>query len=266
MRLTTIGTGAAAPSATRVQAGHLVETPGVRLLLDCGSGVVHRMAALGLDWGGITHVALTHFDADHVSDLANLWVAWRWGQLPPRTAPVTVIGPAGTAALLDRLAAALWPRLRAPGYPVTVVELAPDVPLALGGGATLRCRPVPHTPESVAYSVDCSGRRIVYTGDTAPDPSLGRWARGCDVLLAECSLPAAMAVATHLTPEQVGELAALADPGHLALTHFYPPVEQVDVAAIVGARWGGPLTLAHDGWSIAVDAPGGTDAAAPPFT
>jgi len=34
MRLMTIGTGTAAPSATRVQAGHLVEADDVRLLLD----------------------------------------------------------------------------------------------------------------------------------------------------------------------------------------------------------------------------------------
>ena len=87
MRLTTIGTGTAAPSAARVNAGHLVEAGDVRLLLDCGSGVAHRMEGLGLDWRGITHVALTHFHADHTSDLATLFVAWRWGQLPPRSAP-----------------------------------------------------------------------------------------------------------------------------------------------------------------------------------
>ena len=79
MRLTTIGTGTAAPSAERVNAGHLVEAGGVRLLMDCGSGVVHRMAMLGVEWVGITHVALTHFDADHVSDIPGLLVAVRAG-------------------------------------------------------------------------------------------------------------------------------------------------------------------------------------------
>ena len=224
----------------------------MRLLLDCGSGVVHRMAGLGLDWRTLTHVAITHFHADHVSDLATLLVAWRYGQLPPRAEPVTVVGPAGTRALLARHAAALWGDLLTPGYPVEVVELAPGTPLPLGDGATLASRPVPHTAESVAYSVEHGGRRIVYTGDTAPDASLGAWAAGCDVLLAECSLPAAMAVPTHLTPEQVGELAAAAGPRRLVLTHFYPPVEQVDVAAIVAARWSGPTALAHDGWSAEV--------------
>lgn len=252
MRLTTVGTGTAAPHPARVQAGHLVEAGAVRLLLDCGSGVVHRMAQLGLDWAGITHVALTHFHADHVEDLANLVVAWRYGQLPPRAAPATVVGPPGTAALLDRLAAALWPSLRAPGFPLHVHELPPGGTLALGDGVTLEARAVPHTAESVAYSVAHGGHRVIYTGDTAPDASLGAWAAGCDLLLAECSLPAELAVPSHLTPEQVGDLAAAAGPGLLVLTHLYPPVEQVDVPALVAARFGGPVVVAHDGWSHAL--------------
>jgi ribonuclease BN (tRNA processing enzyme) len=59
-----------------------------------------------------------------------------------------------------------------------------------------------------------------------------------------------MSIREHLTPEQCGDLAAAATPKHLALTHFYPPVEQVDVKAIVGARFSGPVSLAFDGWSI----------------
>jgi ribonuclease BN (tRNA processing enzyme) len=90
--------------------------------------------------------------------------------------------------------------------------------------------------------------RIVYTGDTGPSEALAAWARDCDLLVCECSLPAAMAIPEHLTPEQCGDLAAAAAPGHLALTHFYPPVEQVDIRALVGAKYGGPVTLATDGW------------------
>ncbi|HEU4564035.1 MAG TPA: ribonuclease Z, partial [Gemmatimonadaceae bacterium] len=202
IRLTTIGTGTAAPSATRVGAGHLVEVDGVRLLMDCGSGVVHRMAAIGVAWQAITHVALTHFDADHTSDLATLCIAWRYGQLPPRSEPVEIIGPPGTRTVVERAAQLFWPRLvEDPGYPLAVRELEPDVELELAPGVRLAARKVPHTPESVAYSISARGRRIVYTGDTGADAGLGEWAHGCDVLLCECSLPASMAISSHLTPE-----------------------------------------------------------------
>ena len=253
MRVVTVGTGAAAPDAHRVNAGHLVTVGDVRLLMDCGSGVVHRMAALGLDWAGITHLALTHFDADHTSDVATLFVALRYGQLPPRSTPLHVLGPPGTRALLDRLAAALWDKLLSPGFEVVVQEIPFGGQLSLASDVELSTRKVPHTDESVAYSVARGGRRIVYTGDTSFDAELGRWAADCDLLICECSLPEPMAVASHLTPEGVGRLAALARPRHLALVHFYPPVEQVDVAGIVAAAYDGPVTMAFDGWTHEIE-------------
>lgn len=258
MRLTTIGTGSVAPSATRTNPGHLLEAGAVRLLMDCGGGVVHRMATLGLDWAAVTHVALTHFDQDHTSDLPALFLAWRYGQLPPRSEPVTVLGPPGTRALMDRLAAALWDKLLAPGFPVVIDEVAPGDARDLGGGVRLATRAVRHEPESVAFSVTHGGRRVVYTGDTAPDPTLGAWAAGADVLLTECSLPDDMAVPSHLSPSSVGELAAAADPALLVLSHLYPMMDRLDLPALVGARWPGRVVVAHDGWSVEV----GGDAAA----
>ena len=234
-------------SPRRVCSGHLVQADDVRLLMDCGSGVVQRMASLGLRWQDITHVALTHFHNDHISDLSTLIFAWKWGDLPPRTAPATLVGPAGTAALLERLAAALGEWVREPGFPLVVREIAPGDELALADGVTLAAHKTPHTDESVAYAVIADGRRLVYTGDTGYDEGLAAWAGDCDLLLAECSLPPAMAIPSHLTPEQVGRLARLARARRLVLTHFYPPVERTDVRAAVGREYDGYVALADDG-------------------
>ena len=248
MRLTTVGTGTAAPHAARVQAGHLIETSDASILLDCGSGIAFRLAELSIDWPAVTHVALSHFHADHVVDLATLLVAWRYGTLPPRTAPLDVLGPPGVQSLLDRLTAALDVDYRTYGFEVRVHEMPFGSSVELAPDTTLESQKVPHTDESVAYSVRSGGRRVVYTGDTAYDESWARWAAGCNVLLAECSLPSAMAVASHLTPEQVGALAAIANPELLALTHLYPPVERVDIRALIAAHHAGPAVITFDGW------------------
>ena len=254
MKLTTVGTGTAAPHANRVSAAHLVECGGavdaVRLLLDCGSGSVHRMASLGVDWTTITHVAITHFHADHISDLPLLLMGWRWGQLPPRSAPVTLYGPPGTGALIERMAGVYGAWMLAPGFPFTVRELLPDEIVKLGGPVTLMSQPVPHTAESVAYSVSDGERRLVYTGDTGVSEALGVWSAGCDLLLAECSLPESMAIREHLTPRQAGQLAARAAARRLVLTHFYPPVEAANILGEVAECYTGPTVLATDGWSI----------------
>lgn len=255
MRLTTIGTGTASPSPSRVNAGHLIETRDVRLLIDCGSGVVHRMASLGLDWFGITHLALTHFHPDHTLDVTTLFYAWRYGTLPARTAPLEVLGPPGTAALLTRFASIYGDggTLAAPPWPFRITEIPFGGGADLGIGVRMESLRVPHTEESVAYSIASGKGRIVFTGDTGPNDALGDWSRGCDVLLAECSLPDAMAVPTHLTPSSCAALAERAMPGMLALTHFFTVVEQEDMPAAIAPRYNGPVTITRDGWFTEIE-------------
>jgi len=252
MRLTTLGTGTASPS-TRVNAGHLVEAGAVTLLMDCGSGVVHRMGELGANWLGLTHLAFTHFHPDHTLDLTTLMFAWAYGTLPPRSAPLTILGPIGTAQLIEQFASIYGDKVKDPGFPVTVRELAPSERADLGDGVTIEAHKVPHTAESVAYSVERGSARLVFTGDTAFDTAVAEWARGCDVLLAECSLPELLAVPTHLTPAQVGVMAEVAEPGRLVLTHFYPPVLDEDIAEIIALRYSGEVVIAFDGWSTDIE-------------
>ncbi len=253
MRFTTLGTGTISLPAHRACAGYLLESGPLRLLVDCGTGIARRLAERGARWQQITHVAITHFHIDHHGDLPSLIFAWKYGYLPARTEPLAIIGPVGTAALLERLAAAYGEWVTAPGFPLSVQEILPGDSLALPNDVTLTCLPVPHTAESVAYSMERGARRIVFTGDTGPSDALAEWARGCDLLVCECSLPSSMSIKEHLTPEQCGELAAAAAPKHLALTHFYPPVEDVDIRAIVGERFHGPVTLASDGWYFDIE-------------
>ena len=253
MRLTTLGTGTVSLSPSRVCAGHLVQRGAVRLLLDCGSGVAHRLVQQELDWAGITHVAFSHFHTDHISDFATLVQAWRYGQLPPRSAELVVIGPVGTLDLLRRMADLHGEWLRQPGFPVVVIELEPGATHDLGDGMAIGCTKVPHTDESVAYSISAGGRRIVYSGDMGYDPMFGEWARGADVLLCECSLPEELAIDSHLTPARCGALAAAALPKHLVLTHFYTPVERTDIRGAIAAHYAGPISLAEDGSTFEIE-------------
>lgn len=246
-RFRALGTGTVAFSPARSCSGYLVQTDEILLLMDCGSGITRRLAELEIEWQRITHIAITHFHLDHYADIPTLLYAFRYGMLPVRSAPLEIIGPIGTRGLFDRLAIGFGPFVTAPVFPQTIHEIEPGATRDLGG-VELSAFKVPHTAESVAYSIERGGRRVVYTGDSGASPELGAWARDCDLLVAECSLPEAMAIPEHLTPEQAGELGRAAQPKMLALTHFYPPVERVDIEAAVRRSYAGPLTLAHDGW------------------
>jgi len=247
MQLTVLGSGTVAPSASRTAPAHWLSTGDVRLLLDCGSGALHRAASFGLPWYDLTHVALTHYHADHWTDLPLLLFAMRWGHEPMRVEPLQVIGPAGLGERLEALSKAFGQWVLEPGYPLHLKEIRPGESVRLDNGIQLESHPTPHTEESVAYAVRSGDQRMVYTGDTGPSEKLAAWAVGCDLLLCECSLPENRAIDIHLTPTQAGQLAAEARAGSLVLTHFYPPVESPDPATIAGAVFNGEVVAASDG-------------------
>jgi ribonuclease BN (tRNA processing enzyme) len=247
VELITLGTGTVAPSARRTAACHFVERGGVRLLLDCGPGALHRCAAFGVPWTTITHVALSHFHPDHFAELPMLVYALKYTAVPARTEPLVVLGPPGVVRLVKALAHGFGDWLLDPGFPIVILDVQPGEPFPLDAELTLESFPVPHTAESVAYGLTAPEGRLVYTGDTGASSELARWAKGCDLLLAECSLPESMAIEMHLTPERAGDLAQDAGAKRLVLTHFYPPVETSDPARAAAQRFSGPVIAANDG-------------------
>lgn len=259
-RLTVVGSGTVVPEGERGGSCSFLEAGGVQLLVDCGPGATGSMARHGVPWDRLTHLALTHFHADHVGALPGLFFALKHAVRPGREAPLVVAGPAGTVRLFERLSDALGGYLTDPGFPVEIRELEPDAALELRDGVTLRTRKTPHTDESLAYRVDAPGGAAGWTGDTGPAPELGGFFEGVDLLLAECSLDEEEVGDNHLSPPRVAEIAASARPGRLLLTHVYPHFRSArDVPALVrAAGFAGRVELVRDGAVHELGASGGT--------
>ncbi len=249
MRVTILGSGTVVADAAHVCASCYVEAGrDVRLLLDCGPGATHRMAGVGIGWAALTHVAVTHFHTDHIGDLPYLFFALTYGLAQPRTEPLALVGPAGTMERLRALGDALGSFMLHPGVRLNVHELGGGHDAELAPGVRLCAYKTRHTDESVAYRVEAEGRAFGYTGDTGPDRDLARWLGGVDTLVTECSLPDDPAVDRHLTPRTVAELARMAAPRRLVLTHVYPQLDRRALPALVAAAgWTGDLVVAEDG-------------------
>ncbi len=257
MQLAVLGSGTVAPSSERTAPAYWLEAGGVRLLLDCGAGTLHRAAVFGVPWAEVTHIAITHFHIDHWGELPHYLFALRWGVEPPRQDPLTIIGPRGLNARLALLTEAYGEWVLHPEFPLEVVELEAGIERDLADGVVIETHPTPHSAESLAYAIRTETTRLVYTGDTGFSETLARWATGCDLLLCECSLPEERAVDGHLTPAEAARIAQLAGVPHLVLTHVYPVFGDRDPATLVGETFHGTVVTARDGdrFTIAPSAP-----------
>lgn len=243
----------ATPDPQRVCSGYHVETNGLSLLLDCGPGVVHRMAALGIDWKAITHLCITHFHNDHIGDVAALFFAWRWGTLPPRAAPLTVIGPIGTRRKLDQLAKAFGDHLSDPSFEMTIDEIEPGDKRLLGDVVHFAATKTPHNPESLAFRIDTAQASLGYTGDTTESVDVGAFFTGVETLVMECATPDDLPIPVHLTPSSAARMANIAQPRRLILTHAYPQLDRNALPRLMrDAGWAGETIIAHDGLQLEV--------------
>src|SRR3712207_3399110 len=101
MKLTLLGTGTPIPDPSRRGPSQVIEVGDALILVDCGSGVLHRLVESGYQRPVLDRIAITHLHSDHITGIADLlWAGWimRWWDTPP-----PIAGPPGTAAFITRL-------------------------------------------------------------------------------------------------------------------------------------------------------------------
>jgi ribonuclease Z len=280
MKLTLLGTGTPIPNPSRRGPSQVIEAGGDLVLVDCGSGVLHRLIeagyapqAPGRPAVPLRRIAITHLHSDHITGLPDLlWAGWimRWWDAPP-----PIAGPPGTAAFVEGL-------IRAFAYDIAVRErgerlhrewLVPRVEeIEEGwkdeqGGWRLTGFRVDHAPvdEAFGFRIDGDGGSFVISGDTRPSENLIRHAHGANVLVHEVywragalgmrqglSDPDAIARRRtidgyHTHSEDVGIVAARADTRHLVLSHIlFRGGTADDLTADITPHFRGQVTVGED--------------------
>jgi len=244
MRVTFLGTGSAMPTGDRFQSGLLVQDDGRTLLVDCGSGILHRLQQSGVGYESVSTVLLTHHHLDHVADLLPLLKArWLAGE-----ETLTVVGPSGTKALVDDL-------LDVHDYldgrvDLSVREVHPgEFSVA---GFDVRAREVRHSKYGLAYRFD---DRLTVSGDTEAFAGLASFADGSGLLVHDCSFPDDVEVDNHPTPSSLGRALSGRDIGRVYLTHLYPHTEgrHEEMIESVGAHYDGDVRFAEDLTTVRID-------------
>jgi ribonuclease BN (tRNA processing enzyme) len=252
VRLNILGSGTLVPSLRRQPAGYLLIAGEQHILIDCGSGTMRRLLQAGTHPDELDLVLLSHAHIDHTSELPLLLFAARYSP-EPRRRPLCLVGSTAMAQFISELERLYGDSIAARTYERRIEALDAGGEMRCGD-VRIRAGAVQHAPSSLAFRIEHAGAGLVYTGDTQYCESVVELARGCDVLLCECSFPDDSPVSGHLTPSQAGRIAREADARKLVLTHLYPACETVDVTAQVRSVYAGDLVVGEDLLQVSVEA------------
>jgi len=145
LRITFLGTSAAAPTATRNVSGLFLRRAGESFLFDCGEGSQRQMIRFGTGFN-ITAAFFTHFHADHYLGIIGfLRTLGMYG----RAEPLTLFGPRPAASLLPR---AIGLGIEELSWPVEIVELDPGTAVR-GDGYRVEAFETDHRIPSLGYAL-----------------------------------------------------------------------------------------------------------------
>jgi len=273
--ITLVGTGSPIPDPLRAGPATLVRAGGQNLLVDCGRGVLMRLAAVGVSANALTALLLTHLHSDHIADLGDLIIT-RWvSTFTPDPPPLPIIGPPGTAEVVDATLRAFGHDI---GYRIAHhADLTAPPPLEVHeyrdgvvwdrDGVTVTAAPTDHRPvePTIGFRVEHAGAAVALAGDTVPCAGLDALARGADALVHTViradlieQLPMQRIrdiLDYHSSVQQAAATAQRAGVGTLVLTHCVPaivPGQEDQWRALAAAEFDGRVEIGDDLHTVTV--------------
>jgi ribonuclease BN (tRNA processing enzyme) len=209
----------------------LVRPPGGSpFLVDAGPTMMVALMQEGAGHADIDRLFLTHLHGDHTAGwpflLLHLMI------LQQRTRPFDVFGPVGTREVLEGLAGLCYGDLfDVRRFDLRYHELEVDevLGIAAGEGVSLDTVPMQHHTSSIGLRFHISGPAgphvLAVSGDTGWCDNLERLARGCHMILLECTSVEPL-IDTHLSLVELREKVDRLGADRIVLVHLTDQVAQ----------------------------------------
>ena len=209
-KLYMLGTGTPTPTPERFGTSFVLQLGDEYIMIDCGHATTYKLVRAGLKPTQIDHLFFTHHHSDHNADYPGFLMC-RFDQSTGNETVLHVRGPAPTALMTERLYGQRgvfnddW-RARTGDpvsqavhknrggtlpRPIPVIKVEDIVagPVIETDAWALTAIEVHHTQpflQSLAYRFDTPHGSICFAGDTDSVQIIAGFAKGCDVLVANC--------------------------------------------------------------------------------
>ncbi len=249
MDVIVLGASAAYPRCGGACSGYLVRDRGTNLLIDCGTGVLSNLFRW-LDPINLDAVVITHLHTDHFLDLYPLSYYYQYENRPD--SPIKVLvprhGKQHVLKLVSKESTDSFSQI------FEFIPMSPGAPTSVGS-VLLKPFHVPHFKDTYGLLVTGS-KKIAYTSDCGIGAKsvMKKEALRADLLISEATLQEKIGLLEkgHLTAEQAGEIAAVAQAKKLLLTHIWASLDKNISSNQAEKIFGGPVLIAEENQKLVI--------------
>jgi len=244
MKLIILGSGTCIPHFKRNSPGYYLEIGNDNVLIDPGSGTLHRLGIAGIKVQDISKIFFSHEHVDHTADLIPFLFAKKNLLNVQNQKDIYLYGFKGLKTYFEELLHIYRPWIVTPDYKIKAEE--PESELINFQNWSLEIKTVQHTENSTGFRFTENNRILTYSGDSDYCSNLVTLARNAGIALFECSFPDSYNVPDHLTPRKAATIASEAHVKKLVLTHLYPVCDVDDVIEECKKYYSGFVEIADD--------------------
>ena len=250
-KLTILGTGTFLINKDRSASAYLLELDDKKILIDCGPGTLIRLSQAGINLKDIDYIFITHFHADHTSDLFALFMNYRLtdqfsgGNI---TKCPQIFGPKGIYKFLLKFSKSYqlptvegWGKMKF--FDVMTQQKIENI--------VVEAFRVNHIAAGVAtkgyaYRFIIGDKIIAFSGDSVKCSGVKKACKNADIFVCDTSYAKGKHNLAHMDTIDIGNIAKKNHVKKVILSHLYPQTDDIDLVSEVKENFSGEVLRAKD--------------------
>jgi ribonuclease BN (tRNA processing enzyme) len=250
-KLTILGTGTFFVDQTRSSSAYLLEVGNKKILIDCGPGTLMRLSQVGVKPKEIDYVLITHFHADHTSDLFPLFMNFRLNAFFSKGKSMKfpqIIGPKGVGKFMLK-SSQNFELLSVQGWnKINFINIKKLQKIA---NVKLEAFKVKHVAfglatDSYAYRFTINKKVVAFSGDSAKCSGIEKACKHADIFICDASYSKGNGNSAHFDTRDIGIISEKGQVKKVILSHFYPQTDKIDLIKEVKEKFSGKAIRGKD--------------------
>ncbi len=251
MKLTILGTGTFFVNKNSSASAYLLEIQHKKILIDCGPGTLMRLSQIGIRLEDIDYIFITHFHADHTSDLFPLFMNLRLDDLFSKNKPKKfpkIIGPIGIEDFMKKLSTNFQLPALNGWNKIKFVDIKMSQTF---DGIKIESFKVKHiafklASQAYAYRFSFNKKVIVFSGDSADCIGIRNACKNADIFICDTSYPKGENSSAHMNTHEIGTITSKSKVKKIISSHFYPHYNKINLTKEIKEKFSGDVIKGKD--------------------